>query len=73
MDAEKIYNELTEIKISQVRMEEDLKEHMRRTEILEDTIKPINTAWTVSKWVCISIGSILVAIVSVLKILESIS
>lgn len=73
MDAEKIYHELVEIKISQALMKDDLKEHMRRTEILEKTIIPLNNAWTIGKWVVGTIVATLGVLGTVAKIYEALN
>ena len=64
MDAEKIYNELTEIKLSQVRMEDDIKYHIKRTDILEMEIKPIVHAFGIGKWVV----AVVIGIFAVIKV-----
>jgi hypothetical protein len=70
MDVKKVYDELVEIKLSLVKIEDDLKYHIKRTDILEDSIKPVISTFTVFKWVVISIGSMLGAAASIVKIIE---
>ena len=56
----KISEDLNDMKESQIRMEADLKYHIRRTDILENKVdkelKPIHRAFIGIKW---SVGAIL--------------
>lgn len=70
MNVEKIYTELVEIKISQVRMESDIKEHMRRTEILEEAVIPLNNVYNIGKWVVAVVVGLIGLAASLVKIIE---
>lgn len=70
MDAEKIYHELTQIKVAQALMNDDLRDHIKRTELLENALLPIHNAYTIGKWVVSTMIGTVTLIGVVLEILK---
>ncbi len=65
---EELWKELQTIRESQIRMEADIAQHIKRTELLEDMTKPMYKAYIGAKW---SIGAMLTAggiLLTILKI-----
>jgi hypothetical protein len=51
-----IKDEIKTIRESQIRMEDDVKYHIQRTDLLEDMVKPMNKAYVGMKW---SVGAVI--------------
>ena len=50
-DLKEVRAHLTRISDSQIRMEEDVKHHIARTDKLQDMVTPMWTAYTAVKWI----------------------
>jgi len=52
---DKIFDEVIELKVITIKQEENLREHMRRTELLEEQMKPVSRHVTMVKGVMLFI------------------
>ncbi len=65
-----IRDELKIVRESQVRMEEDIRHHIRRTDILESRVEPMYGAYSALKWVVALIVTVGLVLTNLEKILE---